>query len=167
MILVTHAVAGAAAGIVFRTHPVLAFFAGFASHFVLDAIPHWHYELTSFEKDDASGKKVRFSKNDRALLRDVLVTALDCGAGFAIAFYAAWTSAPDAIGAATLGAVGGVLPDFLQLVHYLFPNSPLRFLQNFHLWIHADTRLDHRPAIGISSQLALLVVFAATLARFH
>lgn len=164
MILVTHAVAGAAAGVALRAHPLLAFFAGFISHFVLDAIPHWHYQLKSFEKEHGTAKTLGFKNDDRALLRDVLVTGLDCAAGFAIAFVAVWRSAPDAIGPALLGAVGGILPDFLQLLYYLFPRSPLRFLQRFHLWIHADTRLDDLPMIGVSSQFALLVFFAAALA---
>jgi hypothetical protein len=47
MILTTHAVVGAALATFLPSHPVIAFAVGFASHFVLDAIPHVDYPIKS------------------------------------------------------------------------------------------------------------------------
>jgi hypothetical protein len=45
MILSTHAVVGGAIASLFPSHPVLVAVAAFASHFAIDAIPHWDYPL--------------------------------------------------------------------------------------------------------------------------
>jgi hypothetical protein len=47
MILTTHAVVGAALASFVPSHPATAFVLGFASHFVLDAIPHVDYPIKS------------------------------------------------------------------------------------------------------------------------
>ena len=47
MTLATHAIVGAAAARLFSFHPAAAFLAAFASHFLIDAIPHWDYHLKS------------------------------------------------------------------------------------------------------------------------
>src|SRR3990167_1259005 len=52
MILATHAIAGAALVVAIPERPILAFAAGVASHFLLDTIPHWDYELRSSQKDE-------------------------------------------------------------------------------------------------------------------
>jgi hypothetical protein len=47
MILSTRAIVGGALASVFPSHPVVVIAAGFASHFAIDAIPHWDYPLRS------------------------------------------------------------------------------------------------------------------------
>jgi hypothetical protein len=47
MILSTHAVVGVALASFVPSHPFAAFVIGFASHFALDAIPHWDYPIKS------------------------------------------------------------------------------------------------------------------------
>jgi hypothetical protein len=47
MILSTHAVVGGAIASLVPSDPILAAAAGFASHFAIDAIPHWDYPLRS------------------------------------------------------------------------------------------------------------------------
>jgi len=47
MILSTHAVVGGAIASFIPLHPLLVAVAGFASHFAIDAIPHWDYRLRS------------------------------------------------------------------------------------------------------------------------
>lgn len=160
MILVTHAVAGSAVALLVRSNPVLAFLAAIASHFVLDAIPHWHYPLRSWVKDQKSETGWRFTRNRKRFFADVLATGLDCGLGFAIAAIAVSQAAPHWLGTALLGAAGGVLPDFFHLLYYFFPTSVLKYLERFHIAVHATERLDERHALGIGSQLAILIVFA-------
>ena len=45
LILATHAIVGAATASQIPNHPVIALLAGIASHFAIDAIPHWDYPL--------------------------------------------------------------------------------------------------------------------------
>ena len=58
MTLTTHAIFGAGLASLMPEHPVAAFIAGFASHFVLDAIPHWDYAILSESVDPNFGKKI-------------------------------------------------------------------------------------------------------------
>ena len=47
MILAAHAIVGAAISSQIPNHPITALAAGIASHFAIDAIPHWDYPLRS------------------------------------------------------------------------------------------------------------------------
>src|SRR5215813_5502703 len=74
MILSTHAIVGAAIASFLPSHPTAAFVLGFASHFVLDAIPHWDYPIRSAAVDPKIGAPMTC---DRALLRDAIVIGSD------------------------------------------------------------------------------------------
>jgi hypothetical protein len=69
MILCTHAVVGAALASFVPSHPAAAFAIGFASHFVLDAIPHWDYSIKSRSINPMIGAPIVF---DSALLQDAV-----------------------------------------------------------------------------------------------
>lgn len=153
MVLTTHAVGGAATAILLRRYPVLGLIAAFISHFVLDAIPHWHYPLRSLHRDKNQRLTSRVTFN-RKFLRDVVVTGLDSALGVALVLDIVLVFKPQFVGLALAGAICGVLPDFLQLIYHIFPR-PLRPLQRFHMWIHARTHLDDRPILGIGSQIFL------------
>jgi hypothetical protein len=61
-------------------HPALAFTSGKASHFAIDAIPHWDYPLRAiFVKPGAALRLNRF------LCRDLGLIVLDACVGLAIA----------------------------------------------------------------------------------
>jgi hypothetical protein len=74
MILSTHAVVGAALATFVPSHPVAAFMMGFASHFALDAIPHWDYPIKSRSVNPRIGAPMVF---DNALLQDALSIGFD------------------------------------------------------------------------------------------
>jgi len=147
MILSTHAIVGGAIASVFPSHPFTAVAAAFASHFAIDAIPHWDYPLRSI----TSGPKARNNlRLGGARLRDVSLIGFDALAGVALAVYFFATSATVAL--VSLGALAAMLPDPLQFVHSLYPRGPLNLLQRFHSWMHTNCTLDW--PIGISSQIA-------------
>jgi hypothetical protein len=152
MILSVHAAAGGFFGAAFAHNPFLSFLLGFGSHFLLDAIPHWHYHLKS-KRHGANPMEVYFVF-DRSFLRDLCVTGIDCAIGTALIAAAVYAANAAALGAALAGAVGGVLPDALQLAYSIFPRSPLKHLQRFHHAVHASTDFDRKPFFGISAQLA-------------
>jgi len=151
MILSTHAIVGGAIASLFPSHPVLVAIAGFASHFAIDAIPHWDYPLQAISLRPAADS--RALNLDRRLWVDLTLIALDACAGLAIAIWLFAT--PATIGAILLGAVAAMVPDPLQVVHALYPREPLKSLQRFHHWIHAKRKLSW--PLGASSQ----AIFAA------
>ena len=153
MVLTPHALAGTAAAMVFRHHPVLAFCAGFISHFLIDAIPHWHYPLQSLEKNLESPLDSRIVF-DRRLIHDCILIGIDFGIGVGISLIATYVLFPQYLLVAFLGAIGGIIPDFLQFLYYIFRDSPLLYLQRLHVWIHAKKRLDSTPVSGVAYQLA-------------
>jgi len=163
MVLAPHAVAGAATMLIFRTHPVLGFFAAFASHFVLDAIPHWHYRIDSEKKDSSAqfGKKLVISKTT---LFDLGKITIDLLIGFLFTWIAAKLAFPNHLGFMMFGALGAVIPDALQVPYYLFPHSPFKYLQQFHVAVHSKKRIDDRHAFGIASQVIFSAAILALLA---
>ena len=153
MILSTHAIVGAAIASFLPSHPTTAFVLGFASHFVLDAIPHWDYPIRSGSVNPRIGASVTF---DRALLRDVVVIGSDGLLGIlgALLLFAS----PDGLWSILLGAFGAMLPDPLQTIHAHLPHEPLRTLQRFHRWIHTNKEIKNDIILGVGSQIALVAV---------
>ena len=149
MILSTHAVTGAAIASLIPSHPVAAFAAGFASHFVIDAIPHWDYPLRSITVKPGANS-VRLTP---ALVRDLCVIGGDGLAGLVLAL--AIFATPANVIAVAAGAIGAMLPDPLQFLQSFYPREPLASLQRFHRWTHTSRQLDW--PLGVSSQ----AVFAA------
>ncbi len=154
MTLTTHAVIGAAAASMVLEHPVLAFAVAFVSHFVVDAIPHWHYPVRSIQKN-----KHDRMKNDMVIGRhfaaDVALIGCDALLGIAISLiaFSYFLHLPYAF--VVIGVIGGILPDALQFVYWKFRYEPFVLLQRLHMGIHARTDLDNRPMLGVSSQILL------------
>jgi hypothetical protein len=149
MILSTHAIVGGAIASLIPSHPLLAFAAGFASHFAIDAIPHWDYQLRSIRV--GRGADNRRLSHDRAFAYDITLICADATAGLVLAmlFFASSETAV----AIVLGAIGGILPDPLQFIHSLRPSGPLKPLQRFHGWVHSNKRVHWQ--LGVTSQAGL------------
>jgi len=163
MILTTHAITGAAIGSLMPGHPGAAFVLGFASHFALDAIPHWDYPIGSASIHPKKGGVLRL---DRALRRDLRNIGLDFALGIGVSLF--FFHQPAALLAIFAGLIGGVLPDFLQFVYTRFPKSPIRHLQKFHEHIHSPRRLrdEGKTAIGIVAQAVIIVAIIALAKMF-
>ncbi len=146
------------------TELLVAFVAGFGSHFLLDAIPHWDYHLASATKDEAD------SLNDdmtigRQFVADLGKIGLDLVVGLALVWWLFASGADGFQWSIWFGAAGGVLPDLLQFVYFKFRPAPLRPLQRFHQFIHTKKRLDGRPALRIFLQI--IIPFALILILWH
>jgi hypothetical protein len=155
MILSSHAIVGGAIASLFPSHPILVVLAGFASHFAIDAIPHWDYPLRSISV--GKGADNRRLKIDASLLRDLAFIGADASAGLALAVLLFAT--PATAWVIALGAIAGMLPDPLQFVHSIYPREPLRSLQRSHQWIHTKRNLAWR--LGVSSQAAFVAAVSA------
>ena len=158
MILGTHAIVGAAVASLMPDHPALAFASGVASHFAIDAIPHWDYPLRAVKPNTGTALKLNWP-----LFQDLGLIMLDACVGLAIALwlYATPTSAISVL----LGALGAILPDPLQFAYRLYPREPLRTLQRFHVWIH--TKRKFAWPLGVSSQLSFIVLVVLIFAVMH
>lgn len=157
MILGTHVViAAAAAKPLAGFHPLFTLLASIASHYLADAIPHWHYPTRAIaEKDDPETRQWR---GDRAAIAsDFLRFALDGAAGMTIVFF---LTRPDLSGNFwwfAAAVTGSVLPDALAGVYM----AGIRFLkphQIFHDRIHSKIRLDSYPLIGVPFQIVIATV---------
>lgn len=153
MTLTTHALTGAVAASFFSAYPLLAFTAAFASHFAVDALPHWDYPIRSATIDPHIGAKMKY---DRAFFLDVVSIGFDMGLGIVLALFLFATPATRTI--ILIGAIGGILPDPLQFAYTRYPHQPLLSLQRFHQWIHTNHHLKRTPLFGICSQLLLIGV---------
>ena len=162
MTLTTHAVAGAAVALAFRAHPALGILAAFASHFPLDAIPHWDHPLYSHKRNSEDPMDDRLTFWTKEFYRDVLAAGFDGMLGLAlIGAFASWYT-PHHLLLALAGGMAGILPDVLQVVYYAFPHSPIRHLQRFHRWVHAKSNLNHNPTLGIPIQLVIMLICAGS-----
>jgi len=152
MILSTHAIVGGAVASLFPSHPILLALAGFASHYAIDAIPHWDYPLRSI----AVGRHAnnRRLKIDGPLVRDLSLIGADACFGMALSLLIFATAGTVRI--ITLGAVAGMVPDFLQFAYSIYPREPLKSLQRFHGWMHSKRKLGWR--IGVASQAAFAII---------
>ncbi len=168
MILFTHAVVGGAVGSVIQSHPVLAFGAGFLSHFLLDAIPHWDYKLESGTSITPQNKLQGDFSINKQFLFDLIKIGTDMLSGFVITYvfiYGNILNPQDFFGGNIFwGLVGGVLPDFLQFAYYKTKKEPLTSLQKFHIWSHSSIRLHDWYILGPTIQL-LIVTCVVVLAK--
>jgi hypothetical protein len=160
VILSTHAIVGAAVASLMPDHPALAFACGVASHFAIDAIPHWDYPLRAISIKPNTGAALKLNW---FLFRDLGLIMLDACVGLGVALWLYAT--PTAEVAVLLGALGAMLPDPLQLAHRLWPREPLRTLQRFHVWMHTKRKLTW--PVGVSSQLSFIVLVVLILPAAH
>lgn len=160
MTLTTHAVVGAAVASLMPAHPVLGICAAFASHFAIDAIPHWDYPILSAAINPLQGGAMRYDKN---LLLDVARIGTDLAFGLLLAV--ALFATPQLFWVVFLGACAGILPDPLQFAYLRIRREPLVTLQRFHEWIHSDNHLLNAKVFGIFSQ-TLLVALVVVATRF-
>jgi hypothetical protein len=171
MTLATHAIAGAAIASLIPHHPVAAFFAGFASHFALDAIPHYDYPIYSeaidTKKEFGTGRMSgallsEALRHPSILFRDAVNFSFDASIGLLVSVLEFSYPTDDFTLLVTVlaGAIGGILPDPLQFFSKAFPYEPLASLQRFHKWIHSSWRLRETGHLwtGIVSQLLLIAV---------
>lgn len=156
MILVTHGIIGAAVGRFFPANPILAFFAGLLSHFVFDAIPHWHYPLSAIDGKKASSGKSVFTVKKRIIL-DAFIIALDFFMGVWLAMLI-FNKNDYSNYSAFAGAIGGLLPDGLMFLSWILRIKILKLFDKFHIFIHSKIDIDSWFVIGPLSQVAIIAI---------
>jgi hypothetical protein len=147
--LTTHAIVGAAIVCLMPEHPLLGVSLAFASHFLLDALPHWDYPLRSSCINPGLRGRMTY---DRNLLVDLLTIGGDAVIGIILTVLLFGLQKGADFTMILAGAWAGMLPDALQFVYTRFPCQPLTVLQRFHQWIHTSRQMRGRPMLGIVSQ---------------
>jgi len=155
MTLTTHAIVGALAAQFFPQYPAAAFAAGFASHFVIDALPHWDYSLRSSREH---ADPLQFDLEiGRDFVHDIVKIGFDAILGLFLSCVIAYLFDLSLI-LAVIGACAGIFPDALQFVYFKTHLKLLRSLQRFHIWIQEGRQLHIAAWKGISLQGALVIV---------
>lgn len=163
MTLATHTIVGTLIASLVPSHAVLAFGAAMASHFAVDAVPHWDYSLFSAVRDRKDPLKDGFAF-DRRFARDLFRISFDAAIGVAAsAILLVWLR-ENALPGVFIGAAGGILPDALQVAYAKWRHEPLVSLQRFHLWIQKGRQLAVGPSFGIALQIFFVAVLV--LCRF-
>lgn len=152
MILSTHAVIGSSISYAFSLNPIASFVAGFASHFLLDAIPHWDYQLESSHIHPEKSHET----NSRELFRDLVKIFFDVVIGIGLSIFVFHSGYMFAI---LCGAFGAMSPDFMHLLYSKFPKGLILRFYQFHSWIHSDLKLNDRPILGPALQVIVIAVF--------
>ena len=151
MTLTAHAIVGAALVGLVPEHPVIGVCAAFASHFLVDAIPHLDYQIRSASMNT----KIRASMTfDRNFFLDMLSIGTDGTLGMLLALILFAT--PQTWWLVGLGAFAGMLPDALQFAYARFPREPFSSIQRFHEWIHTRHLMRGHKVLGVLSQVSFL-----------
>jgi hypothetical protein len=131
MLETPHALIGAAIAAKIP-NPMVSLPLAFASHFILDMVPHWNPHLNTELK--TYGKITK--KTNTIIAVDVLLALV---LGFLTAF--SFSSSPTHTVTILLGAFAGVLPDLLEVPYYFFKVKSKAILKwiFFQKSIQADT----------------------------
>lgn len=161
MILVTHGLVGGSVALATGNVP-LAIAVSFASHFVLDMIPHWDYSLPAL--DESNGPLSAYIKKSH-LLETFLKVGFDGLLGMSVPLLVGYiVGAP--LHLIFLGGAFAILPDFLQFVYFKTHTKLLHHFMKFHTWIHSTTRFDHKPVLGVTMQAILWVLSVVYMVHF-
>jgi hypothetical protein len=158
MTLTTHAVAGALIGVVAYNNLPFAVAAALISHPLLDSIPHWDYHLSSTHKDPTNKLNDSIETHGEKFTEDLIKIAFDFCLGLAIVSLVLINTYPPLFMTALLCALIAVLPDPLQFVYWKTRSKLIEPLQRFHIYLHAATRLDDRPFLGVLSQVGMVAL---------
>ncbi len=155
MTLTSHAIVGAAIASFFPQDPALGFTLAFASHFALDAVPHFDYRIESASINPRYGAKMKY---DKALLHDFFRIGGDALVGVILAL--AIFAHPGNFSIVLFGIAGAFFPDILQFVYMRWKHQPLSSLQHLHHWISRGSEyfdMNNRPFLGIISQFFIIL----------
>jgi hypothetical protein len=165
MILATHGIVAGALGKFFPGNPLAAFLVGYASHLVLDAIPHWQYKIYSSTLN--AEKKIHGKKDwdmvfGKDFIFDIARISVDFFAGLLIPFVFFNIAMDNSASYLSIiaGSFGGMLPDGLQFIYAKFKHEPMITIQKIHDFAESREHLVRTPKErfwGMTWQMGLCV----------
>ncbi len=168
MILVSHIIVSGLLGATTQNYFLAAVF-GFASHYMLDVIPHWDYFSNDFilkiKTETGFLKKKKFWRKMFKVACDILI---GLSLLFIIFIAAIKNPIPENIAPILISIFFGVLPDALQLLYWITKWQPIKWnsdLQHFiHHSIHKKIEQSFWP--GITTQIAIIGIVFLILHKF-
>jgi len=137
----------------------LAALIGLASHYVLDAIPHWDYLSDEFEPRTKTEKG--FIKR-RAFWQEMIKITADILAGFGLLVLLAFLDKDANIAPLIISAFFGILPDAAQFLYWLTSWKFLKWNSDLQEFFHHLIRKKINPGFqpGIMTQIVTIgIVF--------
>jgi hypothetical protein len=149
MFITNHVVSGAAIGLVLEECPLAAFCAGVASHFALDAVPHWGLAAGPDREDHF----LRVARRDG-------VVGLVLAGGILLA-----TPRRRRLSVAT-GIAGAVLPDMDKPIMHFFGRMVFPgWFHRFHAGIQVEDRSHLGNEVAAGAGIGMVVGALVWLAR--
>jgi hypothetical protein len=139
---------------------------GFASHYVLDAVPHWERLYGPHYNDELPDAYSKWPKHVTA--QGIAEALIGCAAFAAILAFGVPGPGRTVV---FLGGLGAVLPDLADSVPWWSDRTarwPIwRYLRRLHDWFHLDYNLQRRlPSFpGLISQIAVIIAALLVLLR--
>ncbi|MBI4812750.1 hypothetical protein HY798_04960 [Candidatus Falkowbacteria bacterium] len=159
MILIPHILLGALIGLIIPRQYWLVFIIAFASHFLLDAIPHYEYtiQLIRDRLKERKGVLNIFGGKEAFLVLGKIAT--DFLLGMLIVISLVWFSPAKQY--ALVGALSAALPDGLLTLYWVTKTPLLEKLARFHRFVHPKNNKNTPLLWGISTQLivGLIAIF--------
>ena len=153
MIAAPHMIVGAILGDLIQNYP-LAFLAGFASHFVFDAIPH--LETSTF-----LSLKERQDGNRKLTKKEYLIIISEFSLGLFIVYWFFLTKSKNL--AILWGAFGAILPDLIDNVPFwkysVRKIQPFKWFHQFHDWIHYNKLNSKNWIFGLPIYIIIIGIF--------
>lgn len=164
MILASHIIISGILGSQTQNY-FLAAIIGFASHYVLDAIPHWDYLPEEFQSRVKTDKE--FVKNKK-FWRELSKVAIDGLAGLVLLLTFAGFYQGANIASALISAFFGILPDALSLLYWITKWRPIKWNHNFQVFIHYSIFKKPEPNFwpGIVTQIMTIGIFFLMAIKF-
>lgn len=159
MILAPHILAGALVGSK-ASSPALAAIFGFLSHYVLDALPHFEYDIENLKDSQ--------SRINKKFIIQILKVAIDFSVGFGLGLWLVWNT--PARNLALSGMLGALIPDGLLFLAWRLPNQKfLKFMRRLHSSCHIGNHFGGRKKspiwLGLTTEIIVfsLVLIGLTL----
>lgn len=168
MLIVSHVIAGAGIGAAASNQPEaagIAFFVGWISHYVLDAVPHWErlYGKEEVQEDFETDLPIR--RWPKSFLYQAVIDSI-ISLVLAIILISIYTDGglgwwQSSVG---WGILGAMLPDLLGNVpfwnRYLEKILPFKQERQFHKYIHIDHSYQKKlpKYFGLFSQIIVIAL---------
>ena len=149
MLVTNHAAVGALIGILLPTHPILAFFLAFGSHFAMDAIPHG---------DSGMYEGYTSGTNKKSAIAITILDSISAMLVVLLVIHLRPTSVETAI---SMGVAGSIFPDFIVAIYELTHWKALHWFHRLHFFFHnaITRRIGDLPfSVGLSMELLVLIL---------
>lgn len=164
MILVVHILLGALIGLTIPHQYWLVFVAAFATHFLLDAVPHYEYRIQLLKDRSEERRGILNIFKDKEAFFVLGKIAIDFLLGMLIAASLVWFSPVKKY--VLVGALSAALPDGLLALYWATKMPLLEKLARFHHFVHPKNNKNTPIFWGIATQIAVSLI-AIILIIYH